>query len=398
MDGETGGRLQNTKPTRFEELAGVNATAYAYHDEGRAMHKLLDDFQHLYRRALDQPPCYNEINEITGQSLTSGDRMAGQTAWMLQKMEGLRVYGVHSMLWHEVDKVYSAPLIDQMGLALGIPSRLTQEDLKRMADDKKALVDVVGVKGGKSIWIVQSIGSRRIVDSAVSRGTYGSNRLFKSRVFNDPPLDGQSLKSLGLASYFMRKAFPDVQVLTLCMVLHPANPDFELYQVDVTRNTPASIKLEDQMIRKNSIDFADDLRENFEALLTLPAKLDNDLFRGLPPCRGGRTLAILASTAKRQLESEHLCIWKEQDLIRIFKDDFGYVITRDKIRHDLGERLVGNGFMRKLGSEFSLTMKGIARYLYCLAKYTTKAKADAEDVIEACKKQRERILEHYHCI
>ena len=72
------------------------------------------------------------------------------------------------------------------------------------------------------------------------------------------------------------------------------------------------------------------------------------------------------------------------------------MITRDKIRHDLGERLVGNGFMRKLGSEFSLTMKGTARYLYCLAKYTTKAKA--EDVIEACKKQRERILEHYHCI
>ncbi len=213
MDGETGGRLLNTNPSRFEELAGVIATAYAYLDEGRAMHKLLDDFQHLYRRALDQPPCYNEINEITGQSLTSGYRMAGQTAWMLQKMEGLRVYGVHSMLWHEVDKVYSAPLIDQMGLALGIPSRLTQEDLKRMADDKKALV-----------------------------------------------------------------------------------------------------------------------------------------------------------------------------------------ITRDKIRHDLGERLVGNGFMRKLGSEFSLTMKGIARYLYCLAKYTTKAKADAEDVIEACKKQRERILEHYHCI
>jgi hypothetical protein len=42
-------------------------------------------------------------------------------------------------------------------------------------------------------------------------------------------------------------------------------------------------------------------------------------------------------------------------------------------------------------------MKGLARYLYCLAKYTTKAKADSEDVIEACKKQRSRLLEHDHC-
>jgi hypothetical protein len=397
LDGEAGSRLLNTNPSRFEELAGVIATATAYYEEGRGMEKLFDDFQHLYRRALDQPPCYSEINEITGQSLSAGDRMAGQTAWMLQKIESLRVYGVHSMLWHEVDKVYTAPLIDQMAVALGIPSRLTQEDLKHMADDKKALVGVVGVKGGNSIWIVQSIGSRQIVDSAVSRGTYRSTSLFKSRVFNDPVLDGQSLKSLSLASYFMRKAFPDVQVLTLCMVLHPTTPDFELYQVDVAAGDLTSMKLQERMIRKNSIDFADELRESLEALMTLPEKLDNDLFQGLPPCRGGRTLGILASTAKRQLESERLLVWKEQGVMKILKEDLGYVIPRDKIRHDLGDRLVGNGFMRKSSSDFSLTMKGIARYLYCLAKYTTKAKADAEDVIDACKRQRSRILEHYHC-
>lgn len=62
MDGETGGRLLNTNPLRFEELAGAIATAYAYLDEGRAMDKLLDDLQHLYRRALDQPPCYTFAN------------------------------------------------------------------------------------------------------------------------------------------------------------------------------------------------------------------------------------------------------------------------------------------------------------------------------------------------
>jgi hypothetical protein len=397
MDGELGSRMLNTNPSRFEELAGVIATAYAYYEEGRGLEKLLEDFQHLYRRALDQPPCYSEINEITGQSLTSGDRMAGQTAWMLQKIESLRVYGVHSMLWHEVDKVYTAPLIDQIGIALGIPSRLTQEDLKHMAADRKALVDVVGVKGGETIWIVQSIGCKRIVDSAVARGTFGSTRLFKSRVFNDPVLDGQSLKSLTLASYFMRKAFPDVPVLTLCMVLHTSKPDFELYQVDVAGSDPTAVKLEEQMIRKNSIDYTDELRDNWEALLTLPQRLDNDLFQGLPPCRGGRTLGILASTAKRQLDSERLLVWKEQEVMNILKEDFGYMIPRDKVRHDLGDRLVGNGFMRKCGSEHSLTMKGVARYLYCLAKYTTKAKAEPEEVIEACKKQRSRILEHYNC-
>jgi hypothetical protein len=267
-----------------------------------------------------------------------------------------------------------------------------------MSGDKKARVDVVGLKGGDAIWIVQSISVRQTVDSALSRGTARAKELFKSRIFQDPILKGQSLKSLGLASHFMKKAFPCVNVHTLCMVLHPTKPDFELYQVDLSSGSLNDLKLEEPKIRTNSIDFADELSENLEALLTLPTKLDNDLFRGLPPCRAGRTLSILASTAKRQLESEQLLVWKESEVTAIFKEDFGYIIPRDKMRHDLGDRLVCNGFMRKSGSEFSITMKGMARYLYCLAKYTTKAKASAEDVIEACKRQRDRILEAYHCI
>src|SRR4051812_14541667 len=119
--------------------------------------------------------------------------MAGQTAWMLHRIESLQVYGVHSMLWHEVDDEHSAPLLDQMGDALGIPSRLSQEDIKHMADHKKALVGVVGLKAGNTIWIVQSIGCKKVLDSAVSRTTRGSARLFKSRVFNDPVLNGQSM-------------------------------------------------------------------------------------------------------------------------------------------------------------------------------------------------------------
>ena len=124
---------QNGRRKRFEELAGVIATAYAYLEEDRGREKMLTGFQHSYRRALEHPPyytdrkrkwctaeggcatgfvgqppsagadfksdpCYSEINEITGQSLSSGDRMAGQSAWTLQKIEGMRIYGVHSLL------------------------------------------------------------------------------------------------------------------------------------------------------------------------------------------------------------------------------------------------------------------------------------------------------------
>ena len=96
---------------------------------------------------------------------------------------------------------------------------------------------------------------------------------------------------------------------------------------------------------------ADKFKEDPWALLSLPQKLDNDLFQGLPPCRGGRTLGILASTARRQLGAEELLVWKERDVMKILEDDFNYTIPRDKVRHDLVDRMAGNGFMRKNGSK-----------------------------------------------
>jgi len=324
--------------------------------------------------------------------------MAGKAAWMLQNLESLQVYGVHSLLWHEVHDIYSSLLLEQMGRAFGVESRLSTEDLRHMAGDKKALIDVVGVKDGNAIWIVQALSKRKILDSAISRTKGGLNSLFKSRVCNDPVLEGQPLKTLIKTEYMMRRAFPGVPVHTLCLVMHPTTPDFELYQVDLPAEEAERIVLTDARVRKNSIDYVDQLKEDFWALLSLPNKLDNDLFRGLPPCRGGRTLGILASTAKRQLKAESLLVWKERDVMKIMESDFNYTIPRDKVRHDLVDRMVGNGFMRKNGSQYSLTMKGIARYLYCLAKYTTKAVLDPMDVLEECGKQRDRILEHYHCL
>jgi hypothetical protein len=140
------------------------------------------------------------------------------------------------------------------------------------------------------------------------------------------------------------------------------------------------------------------LAENQEALQTLPQKLDNDLFRGLPPCRAGRTLGILASTAKRQLSSDELLVFKQREVSKILEQDFKYQIPRDKVRHDIEDRLVANGFMRRSSSDYSLTIKGIARYLYCLAKYTNTATKDPMDVLDECVKQRDRILRRYHCL
>ena len=386
----------NANPSRFDELAGVLASAYAYLKEYGDLTILFDDFHHLYNRALSQPPCYSEVNELTGQSLSSGDRTAGKAAWMLQNLESLQIYGVHSLLWHEVNAVHSAPLIEQMGRAMDLKSRLSPDDLRHICGDKKALTDVVGVKDGKDIWIVQTLSRSKTLDSAISRTRGGLKFLFKSRVFQDPVLDGQSLQTLIKARYIMRRAFPGVPVFTFCLVMHPMTPDFESYQLTLPDDGVERIVLTDSMIRTNSIDQADKLKEDFWALLSLPHKLDNDLFQGLPPCRGGRTLGILASTAKRQLEAERLLVWKERDVIKIMESDFNYSIPRDKVRHDLVDRLVGNGFMRKYGPQYSLTMKGIARYLYCLAKFITKAARDPMDVLNECGKQRDRILEHYH--
>ncbi len=48
----------NANPSRFEELAGVLASAFAYLRDYDNLEKLVEDFEHLYHRALSQPPCY----------------------------------------------------------------------------------------------------------------------------------------------------------------------------------------------------------------------------------------------------------------------------------------------------------------------------------------------------
>jgi hypothetical protein len=85
-------------------------------------------------------------------------------------------------------------------------------------------------------------------------------------------------------------------------------------------------------------------------------------------------------------------MWREKRLKQMLKQDYEYDVTRDKVRHDLVDRLLGQGFMNKSGNTYYLKPKGIARYLYCLAKYTTAGGDDPMVVLDECTKQRNRIV------
>jgi hypothetical protein len=179
--------------------------------------------------------------------------------------------------------------------------------------------------------------------------------------------------------------------------LHPEKPDFELHDVPMPKNRVDRIPLTRETRRSHSLDFEERIQADHESLWRLPGRLDDELFRGLPPCRGGRTLSMLASMAVQQLASEDLLTWKEQEFNQRMKKDFGYEVPRDKVRHDLVDRLVGQGFMRKWGNVHLLTVKGIARYLYCLAKYTTRAVEDPTHVLDACILHRQRMM-RFRCL
>ncbi|MCH8879219.1 MAG: hypothetical protein IID34_04975 [Planctomycetes bacterium] len=387
----------NTNPLAFEELAMSLASLTAYFRDGEGdMADPIRDFEKRFTQAMQQPASYTEITELTGQSLSAGDRCAGRGAWLLMNIENLAVCAVHSLLWHNKSGRYSIPLLDQMAAVLGIPSQLDEDDLQ-MLGRKASIVDVVGLKEGV-IWLVQTLSERRLAESAVRGRVHHGERLFRGSVFENVVLGGPQLQTLYNAYDVMRKAFLDVPVVAMALVLHPDSPDFELYGIEVKRIRSERFELIEKMIKRNSLDYEDDLTADHESLWTLSHRFDSELFVGLPPCRGGRTLAMLASAATRQQKASELLPWKERDFSKMLKSDFGYDVPRDKVRHDLVDRLVGQGFMRKWGSEYSLTVKGIARYEYCLAKYTTKGASDPLDVLDACIAQRDKIIGHYGCL
>src|SRR4051794_31252629 len=96
----------NTNAHDFEELATSLASLTALM-RGGDMAAPIAELERLFNSALRQPPCFRDVNEMTGQSLNANDRRCGRAAWLLLNVEALKVYGVHSLLWHQVDKLYS---------------------------------------------------------------------------------------------------------------------------------------------------------------------------------------------------------------------------------------------------------------------------------------------------
>jgi hypothetical protein len=379
----------NTNANDFEELASSLASLASLM-RGGDMGAPIAELERLYERALRQPPCYRDVNEMTGQSLNANDRRCGRGAWLLLNVAWLRVTSVHSLLWHEVAKVYRSPLLDQAARALGAGSRLSEGDLQRLGGDASVL-DVLGVRGDE-VWLVQTMWQRRLMDSAATDRPHGFTNLFKTRIFRDPVFGGEPLETLGKAEFVFRQAFPGHAVRAFCLVMHPEGPDFELYEVRIPKTVPEKMRLTAGMLVKSSLEYEEQIKKDHESLWMLPDRLDDELFRGLPPCRAGRTLCTLASLAWRQLASEKLLLWKERRFIERLEEDFGYDTPRDKVRHDLVDRLAAQGFIRKWESFYHLTTRGLARYLYCLAKYTTKATHGPIGVVDECIKQRDRII------
>lgn len=155
----------NTNPMAFEELATSLATLASYARED--LNKPVEDLEHLYERALQEPPGYSEITSITGHSLQTIDRQRGRAAWLLTNIEDLQVYGVHCRVWHRTGNRYYAPLIDQISRVLQKDSQISDEDMQQQGVDL-ALIDVVGIKDD-AIWLVQVISSKKIIESAITK-------------------------------------------------------------------------------------------------------------------------------------------------------------------------------------------------------------------------------------
>ncbi|MBX3427595.1 MAG: hypothetical protein KF688_18085 [Pirellulales bacterium] len=383
---ELGIAVANTNPMVFEELATSLATlaTYARGD----MDVPFKEMEHLYRRALQEPPSYEEITSITGHNMETNDRECGRAAWLLANIEDLQVHGVHTLVWHKVKKKYSAPILDQIARATGKPSQLSHEQIQKLGEPL-AMIDVVGVKED-AIWLTQVVTSKNVHDSALNRVGRKSGSLFRSVVYRDIAIDDKDLSGLIAAEKQMRAAFPTTDVVTMVLVVHPQLPDFELYHVELNQKSHGKLMLTEERIRKNSIDYADQLRENQDSLFTLPGQIDNALFKGVPPCRGGRTLIMLALAASRQLQSETLELWECKDFTHSLAKEFGYKVQRDKLRHDLDDRLVQQGFFRKHGTQYYVSMRGIARYQYCLAKFTSVGSEDFD--LDQLVQQRDRII------
>ena len=254
----------NTNPMVFEELATSLATLATYTRDDMATP--FHDMEHLYRRALQGPPSYSEITSLTGHNLSGRDRQTGRAAWLMMNIEGLDIFAVHSHIWHHVGGKFSAPILKQLSHALGVESKLNFNQMQKLGS-KLDMIDVLGIKDGV-IWLVEVVTNKKVAESVLSRTS--KNDLFRSNVFKEPVVKEKNLDALTIAKKQIASAFPSVEVATLVLIQHPTGPDFELYQIDLTkRRSKKEITLKAGAVRKNSIDYADQIGDDREIPILL---------------------------------------------------------------------------------------------------------------------------------
>ncbi|UUO04578.1 hypothetical protein M4951_14380 [Blastopirellula sp. J2-11] len=363
----------NPNPLAFDDLANILATVSVQFGENNGdMSQVVIEYKRLFNQAMGVPPNYNEVTELTGEGKSANDQNAGRGAWLLRNIASVDVQAVHSEV--------SIPLLSF--LASKLQCEMVAEDelqarLHSLNKSGKRLpkLGILGIQD-RSVVVVQAISSSNLAPS---------RDLFRLRIFDDPVLKGTSLRALHIGYWSVKSAFPKLDVKPWVLVTHKDRPEnFELYQPRINKGMADSVVLTKDLVVDASYRYQHQIDENRDALWQLSKKLDNPLFEGLPPCRGGRTLGTLAAIAQRQLESSDLIEWKECEVGELYRRTFDYHVSRDKIRHDIDDRLISQWFMKPRESIRYLTLFGLSRYLYCLAKYTTCGISDPDEVLEQC--------------
>lgn len=382
----------NVNAFAFEEIGTSLAGLASYFDSGDGdMNLPVREFCHFYTRALQEPLGYREITELTGNAIEGADLRAGRAAWLLLRLKSMRVLEVHSKLFHlQREGKLSSLLLKNLAAVLEVRYSGQTYDVSGLYHEN-LILDVVGIVDDE-VWFVQTVHGKDRINSAVSH----PDLLVRDQVFENVVLEESQIDATYAVDRLMRRHFPSTTVRFLVLACHREQPDFELYHVSLRDDRPAKMAMSVEDIVTNSLEHASMIREDHESLWRLPARLQDDSFHDVPPCRGGRTLGILASTARRQLVHSELLKWRESELRTLMEEDYNYRVSRDKIRHDLVDRMCHQAFLRKWGRDYFLTPKGIARYLYCLAKYTTIGSPDPMEVLEEIRQQRDRTVRAFN--
>lgn len=376
----------NVNPLYFDDLANSLANLSSYFGEnGADIGVIYKDYKRLFNQAMETPPNYHEVTELTGEGNQANDRNPGRGAWLFKNLFNHDIQAVHS----EIGISLLRFIARKVGCEIAVPLDDLQETIRSLNKTKKRSpkLGILGIKGDE-VFVTQATPCGSLSKKA--------DGLFPTRLFDDPTLKDTALRALHIGLWTVRTAFPALKVTPWVLVTHKEQPrHFEIHSPRVNRKIPESIRLTEETLVDTSINYQDMIDADEDKLWQLPRQLQNPLFKGLPPCRGGRTLGTLAAIARRQLEEQELIEWRECEVGELYRSTFNFEVTRDKIRHDIDDRLIAQWFMKPRGSLRYLTVFGMSRYMYCLAKYTNQGLDDPDKVLNLCMEHAGKIRAKY---